>query len=284
MVELARLERVYGCKVIQGSNPCLSAIKSSLSVEDRLFFCAEARTTNYRSFLYNTSYSSMTALKSSGQAPKDLHVYVDFDRTLFDTASFGQDLFRGIARRANVSVEQAIANASPFYTHTTLRSFDFEGYVATYGLSPGKMLDYVSQLVLANDYLYADSAAFIQALHRQGFNPKILSFGEDRFQRAKIAPTLAPLLGDASPKESAAMKAMEVYVVLEPKGQHIASKHPGERGVLIDDVPDQQLPPGFHEIHLSRDSNLEKPLTKTGGFTVSDLLQAYEAITRIATS
>ena len=27
MVELARLERVYGRKVIQGSNPCLSASK-----------------------------------------------------------------------------------------------------------------------------------------------------------------------------------------------------------------------------------------------------------------
>ncbi len=31
VVELARLERVYGRKVIQGSNPCLSARKMTLA-------------------------------------------------------------------------------------------------------------------------------------------------------------------------------------------------------------------------------------------------------------
>ena len=32
MVELARLERVYGRKVIQGSNPCLSAKYNSADI------------------------------------------------------------------------------------------------------------------------------------------------------------------------------------------------------------------------------------------------------------
>lgn len=43
MVELARLERVYGRKVIQGSNPCLSAIENlpdfrfgRFSIDERL--------------------------------------------------------------------------------------------------------------------------------------------------------------------------------------------------------------------------------------------------------
>lgn len=39
MVELARLERVYGRKVIQGSNPCLSAIVKCL-ISDGVFYYA----------------------------------------------------------------------------------------------------------------------------------------------------------------------------------------------------------------------------------------------------
>jgi hypothetical protein len=38
VVEGACLESVYGCKVIQGSNPCLSARKNQSVRENRLFF------------------------------------------------------------------------------------------------------------------------------------------------------------------------------------------------------------------------------------------------------
>jgi len=214
------------------------------------------------------------------KSPSKLHVYIDFDRTLFDTPKFGDDLNHLIAVHARVSPAQARMDAAPFYTHATLRSFDFEGYVAAYGLSPDTMLEHVRQLVHANNYLYDDSVQFIEALQTSGFTPKILSFGEDRFQRAKIIPTFTHLLGsdNADYGDSA---SLETYVILEPKGQHIALKHPSERGVLVDDIPDQQLPPGFSEIHLMRGSTLKQPQSTASGFTISDLAQAYAAIMQL---
>ncbi len=218
----------------------------------------------------------MTMPKTSPTLPGRFHVYVDFDRTLFDTPRFGNDLSQLVAKYANISPVQAREDAAPFYTHEVLRSFDFEAYVAAYGLDPDTMLEHVRELALTDNYLYADSTQFIQTLQAGGFKPKILSFGEHRFQHAKIIPTLVHLFGGTLPS------TFETHVILEPKGPHIARKHPGEQGVLVDDVPDQNLPAGFREIHLDRATELKRPRPKAGGFTASNLEQAYQVITQIA--
>jgi hypothetical protein len=223
----------------------------------------------------------MQESKTISVPPNTLRVYIDFDRTLFDTQRFGRDLNHIVAMHAGISPEQARADAAPFYTHAILHSFDFESYVTAYGLNPDAMLDQVHQLALTNPYLYDDSAWFMQTLQNNGFNPTILSFGEDRFQRAKITPTLTHLF-ETVPL-SAPKPRTNVRVILEPKGQHIALKHPGEQGVLVDDIPEQHLPEGFHEIHLDREINLQHPKPKTGGFTVSDLRQAYASIASLTT-
>jgi len=209
-----------------------------------------------------------------------LHVYVDFDFTLYNTKRFGGDLWQAIATAYRVPVAELSADANDYNTHPILGGYDFAAHMAAHGLDPAQMWEVLDTL-RHEDYLYDDSATFIGRLRAEDYNPRILSFGEQRFQEAKIRPTLTTLTGD-DPK--AQHQCLDYEVVSRPKSEHLADILPGEHGVLVDDKPDQHLPPGFSEIHLDRGRILAKPLRKTDGYTVSDLMQAYQVIQQLQTS
>ena len=199
-------------------------------------------------------------------------LYVDFDSTLYDTRLFADDLCRDIASLADVTVEQVRTDSKRFFADATLGGYDYIGHIRSYGLDPEIMWDRLDTIVRSKDFLYADSPKFIQELRSKGYNPAILSFGESRFQTTKIVPTLTRLTGSAD------SKPLGFTVVFHKKGEHIADLHRGQRGALVDDVPDQNLPKGFTEIHLDRKRNLAKPEKTPSGYVVSNLEQALRAI------
>jgi len=151
---------------------------------------------------------------------------------------------------------------------------------SSYDLNSGVLWTRLDELVQGNDYLYADSARFMQELLGDDFDPTILSFGEAKFQQAKIIPCLEKLAGS-----SWAASRIGVEVVARRKAEHLAETYRGHRGVLLDDVPRQNLPAGFIEIQIDRKRDLPQLLGNKalGGFVVSNLAQALQVIRSLHT-
>ncbi len=202
---------------------------------------------------------------------KDFIVYVDFDSTLYDTPQFGQDLKQLISNEAHVSFEQVVKDTRQFVADPNLGGYDYESHIRSYDLDPNAMWAALEQLVATHNYLYEDSPEFMQALYDEGYTPHILSFGEERFQAIKITSSLGHLAGNTNHK-------IGFDVIMRKKQGHIAERHPGGRGVLIDDRPDQDLPDGFAEITLDRSLGLKRGRQKGAVYMVSDLGQAAAII------
>ena len=202
-----------------------------------------------------------------------LNIFVDFDSTLFDNQRFAADFYEYISGLMSITPEAARSRAEDFYSKGAIRSFDFSGYIKALKLDEPAMWKYLNSLVSGNDYLYGDSAYFIQSLRSGGFDPKILSIGEDRFQKAKIMPNLTRLTGS-----EVADRPLRVEVILALKGDYLADFYRGKRGALVDNTPGQQLPNGFMEIHIDRSQDLDSPKAIPGGSRVSSLSQAMDVI------
>lgn len=191
-------------------------------------------------------------------------VFVDWDWTLFDTTAFIEDLWKDISRQSGVPVQQVAADGEVFHINPRLGGYDFEKHIKSYGLEVDAAWHSLNDLLTAKDYLYPDSEQFMNELLGRPYSTSILSFGEDTYQRAKIAPYLKRF-----------SKEVSVDTVFEKKAQFIARHYMGKRGALVDDVPEQNLPKGFAEIHLDRSTKLKSP--KSVG-SLSEVLKAIDGI------
>lgn len=198
------------------------------------------------------------------EATRPERILIDYDFTLFDTAASSQDLWNELAASCGKSPAEVEADSGQFYIDPVLGGYDYEGHVVSYGLEPKVMWKQLDEMFRSHDYLYPDGLPFIQELHAHGYSPSVLSFGEKRFQAAKIAPHVGALL--------------PYDVVLRRKGLHIAEQYTSETGALIDDIPEQRLPAGFTEIHIDRGAAIRSPQQKLGGFVVANLEQAFDVL------
>src|SRR4030088_170063 len=117
----------------------------------------------------------MAHVPATANAPAargDFKVLVDFDSTLFNTRRFGKDLLRDIADQAGVSYEQVSADSKKFYANPILGGYDFQGHVTSYALDVESMWQHLDEIIRTTNYLYPDSAEFMQALRSDGYNPK----------------------------------------------------------------------------------------------------------------
>lgn len=207
------------------------------------------------------------------------HVKVDYDWTLFDTTSFSTDLWRQLAQETGEDPKQVRRDSKLYYADTTLGGYDFESHIKSYELDSDRMWRTLGELVVAKDYLFPDSVPFMSALVTDGFAPSVLSFGDTRFQKAKIQPYLATLAGGIAHDETTVYSPIGCEIVLQKKGQVIEAQHPNERGVLVDDIANQNLPPGFTEITIDRTrQDIVAPLELPNGYVVSGLEQALQLI------
>lgn len=199
----------------------------------------------------------------------EFEVLTDWDKTLFDTNQFAVDLWGNIAERAGVDVSVVAEDGLHFHSHPVLGGYEFEGHVSKYGLNIDDAWLMLDEMISRKDYLYAGSEGFMGRLALLGFSPSILSFGEDRFQRAKIYPYLDRL---GNP---------EVEIVKQRKGEYIAEHYAQSRGVLVDDVANQRLPANFTEIHFDPGAGLLSAQTADQVYKVSNLSQAADVIQKL---
>ncbi|HEX8763436.1 MAG TPA: HAD family hydrolase [Candidatus Saccharimonadales bacterium] len=204
-------------------------------------------------------------------------LYVDFDSTLYDAKRFGQDLFEVIAKQADVSSRNVAATVESFFTHPQLGGYDFVGHITSFGLDAKIMWRQLEELLAKNNYLYQDSSDFIRTVRHYGYRPKILSFGDERFQKLKILSVIPLLTGANS-------SSLDVIVIDHKKADYIRAHTPGQVGVLIDDVPNQKLPAGFTEINIDRRLKLSNPVKNKDGYQISTLAQAHHILAQLTKS
>jgi len=194
----------------------------------------------------------------------DFLVFVDFDSTLFSHQQFGGDWRRALAAEAHISRAQFDEEELALQSDPT-KQYSVTLHLASHGVGRERIAAIFRDLCTQNNYLYPDAALFVQSVREASLEPTILTFGGQLFQNAKIEPNLARLAGNG--------RNLSYHVVDIAKGEYIASHVHGKRGVLIDDVADQNLPPGFTEIHLDRARQLDEPEKLESGYEVSNLNQ-----------
>lgn len=186
-------------------------------------------------------------------------LFVDFDRTLFDTNAFTTQLWQSVGRRYGVDIEQAKVESKVYFTyHGNLYDYDFFGHMRYItGLSDAAIEAVVREDLAHHQFLYDDSDE-VFAWQRAGYDVRILTYGNESYQRLKLG--FAPNIVEKLP----------VVIIRERKADYLASAHAEQLGWLIDDKPDQQLPTGFAEINLNRTAEL--PVARGSGYVIVNSL------------
>jgi hypothetical protein len=192
-------------------------------------------------------------------------LFVDFDRTLFDTNAFTAQLWQSVNRRYDVDIELAKAESKAYFTYLgNLYDYDFFGHMRRItGLSDAAIEAAVREDLAHQQFLYEDSDA-VFAWHRAGHDVRILTYGNEPYQRLKLGFTPAIL------------ESLPVVIIRERKADYLASAHADQLGWLVDDKPDQQLPAGFAEINLNRTAEL--PVARGSGYVIVNSLTHVEDI------
>lgn len=186
-------------------------------------------------------------------------LFVDFDRTLFDTASFTEKLWEVVGRRYGLDAEKAKTEGRAYFNRVgDLHDYDFFAHMRKMtGQSDASIADAVREDLAGHDFRYEDSAeAFVWS--EVGHDVRILTFGNEPYQRLKLSLTPEFL-------------NLPVMIIREPKADYLGWAHAAQQGWLVDDKPDQRLPAGFKEINLNRASEL--PITQQSGYVIVNSLK-----------
>jgi hypothetical protein len=192
-------------------------------------------------------------------AQKTPILFVDFDRTLFDTAKFTTELWKAVARRYDLDTEKAKAEGQSYFSYVgNLYDYDFFAHMRSMtGQSDAAIADAVREDLAGQDFRYADSGeAFAWA--NEGHDVRILTFGNEPYQRLKLSLT-------------AEFMDLPIMIIREAKGEYLGWAHAAQQGWLVDDKPDQRLPIGFKEINLNRASDL--PIAQQSGYVIVNSLK-----------
>lgn len=183
------------------------------------------------------------------------HVFLDFDETLFCHMEYLQWADSVLANLLDKSPGFFKENIWDFHEQledSHLRLFHHEAHVRQ---ATDKSWDYISgelekaQKMRSMDFCYPDVHDFLEWLHEQPVDIRILTFGKGEYQRYKI--NTCPFIKKLH---------IPIHVVSEPKRVFLAREFTNtKKGVLIDDKHPLELPENWDEIWINRKDLLSAP-------------------------
>lgn len=193
-------------------------------------------------------------------------LFLDLDRTLFDTPRFMPALWHALAARYSLDYEHCMALVPHFYRAIgDYRYYDLKMHLQDgLGLDPEQAIDVVTPVLAKQDFLFADTSSLAEWQARPDYEVRILTFGPAWVQAFKMrfAPALAHLPTD---------------MILEAKNEFIAREYAGRSGLLVDDKRNPNLPKGFTEVWLDRDHTMQNT-QESGIVCINSLAQIKELL------
>lgn len=157
-------------------------------------------------------------------------VYLDVDRTLFDTNKFDALRWQFLEGKYGVSAEKERARQREFYVELGgAETYDLAAHMACLGIDADEVRDALRRSELADGRLeYTGVGKLVEWLGQHG-SVALLTFGFEADQELKLA--LCPSLRD-----------VETIITLETKNKFFMQN--SEPAVLLDDKPiGESLPP-----------------------------------------
>lgn len=151
-----------------------------------------------------------------------MKVYLDLDRTLFDTAHAAAAIWGQLEQLYGINAAKERERQTDFYVHDESGSYyyDLAAHLAACGLDPDEVAERLRTSPIADNRLLIPGAAeLVNQLVDAACDPAILTYGDAYYQRLKVA--LCPALGGAA-----------LHVTLGSKADFLADK--GDC-VLVDD-------------------------------------------------
>lgn len=189
------------------------------------------------------------------------YIFVDFDRTLFNTPYFMDVMWHAIGSAYGVNAALALADVPNWYRYVTgaWRYYVIEEHIPhVTGQSAPEVMTAISATLARHTFVYPDTTEVLY-WQRQGHKVHIVTFGEQWFQRVKLE--LVPILANTP-----------CTIVLQEKAQVLRQQFPDVSGMLIDDKRNTTLPQGLTEVWLRR--QLQQPIMRQNGMiSVNSLKQ-----------
>ncbi len=161
-------------------------------------------------------------------------VYLDLDRTLFATAGASLAIWNELAQHYPVDGVVESERQHQFYIFAQSDSYyyDFVAHLHACQIDPDEAAERLMASSLADNRLLMPGAeGLVKRLELAGFRVEVLTFGQEYYQRLKVA--LCP-----------ALSHLAVHVTLQPKALFLADK--GECIMIDDKNIAHELPSNVH--------------------------------------
>ena len=168
-----------------------------------------------------------------------LVVYLDLDRTAYNTDLSGRLIWQEIANNFGVDGSHEYDRQRQFYVYNDESyAYDLSAHLLDLGLSTDSVYGYLRQSSLADGRLeYLGLAEFVSWVRRRG-EIKVLTYGVDDYQRLKAS--LCPSLN-----------GVEIITTLGSKAEYLANK--GEVWLIDDKFMANDLPPNVRFLWMLQD-------------------------------
>ncbi len=118
-----------------------------------------------------------------------MDIYVDFDRTLYNTDQLYSDMFKTI-NNYGITSDMFENGKQEFFQKPILFNFiELTRYICNkYNMSPAVISELLTILENGEKYLYSDSNEFLLKMKHKNYNTSILTYGDINFQMLKLTP------------------------------------------------------------------------------------------------